>query len=139
MLSGLNRSGVVRRKTLLGIWFVHRRAESQTTARETQLVAEIAAGNIEQPVKELYRRYPSRLYRFGIQVLGNPGLTKEMVQESFVRPWRTAGRFNAGRGSVGAYLTVIARSAAADIRKRPSSRPLLAVEEVALPPGRGRH
>ena len=51
-----------------------------------------------------------------------------------MRPWRTAGRFNAGRGSVGAYLTVIARSAAADIRKRPSSRPLLAVEEVALPP-----
>jgi RNA polymerase sigma-70 factor, ECF subfamily len=29
---------------------------------------------------------------------------------------------------------VIARSAAADIRKRPSSRPLLAVEEAALPP-----
>ena len=73
MLSGLNRSGVVRRKTLLGIWFVHRHAESQTAARETQLVAEIAAGNIEQPVKELYRRYPSRLYRFGIQVLGIPG------------------------------------------------------------------
>jgi hypothetical protein len=42
--SGLNRSGVVRRKTLLGIWFGHRRAESQTTARDkTQLVAEIAA------------------------------------------------------------------------------------------------
>ena len=77
-------------------------------------------------MRELYRRYASRLYRFGIQVLGNPGLTKEMVQESFVRPWRTAGRFNAGRGSVGAYLTVIARSAAADIRKRPPSRPLLA-------------
>jgi RNA polymerase sigma-70 factor (ECF subfamily) len=85
-------------------------------------------------VKELYRRYPSRLYRFGIQVRGNPGLTKEMVQESFVRPWRTAGRFNAGRGSVGVYLTVIVRSAAADIRKRPSSRPLPAVERVALPP-----
>jgi RNA polymerase sigma-70 factor (ECF subfamily) len=29
---------------------------------------------------------------------------------------------------------VIARSVAADIRKRPSSRPLLAVEEVSLPP-----
>jgi hypothetical protein len=68
MLSGLNRSGVVRRKTLLGIWFVHRRAESQTTARETQLVAEIAAGNIEEPVKELCRRYPSRLYRFGVSL-----------------------------------------------------------------------
>ena len=109
-------------------------AESQIAAREAQLVAEIAAGNIEEPVRELYRRYASRLYRFGIQVLGNPGLAEEMVQESFARLWRTAGRFNAGRGSVGAYLTVIARSAAADIRKRPSPRPLLAVEEAALPP-----
>jgi RNA polymerase sigma-70 factor, ECF subfamily len=109
-------------------------AENQVAAHEAQLVAEIAAGNIEEPVRELYRRYGKRLYRFGMQVLGNPGLAEEMVQEAFVRLWRTAGRFDARRGSVGAYLTVIARSVAADLRKRPSSRPLLAVEDAALPP-----
>lgn len=109
-------------------------AENQVAAHEAQLVAQIAAGNIEEPVRELYRRYGKRLYRFGMQVLGNSGLAEEMVQEAFVRLWRTAGRFDARRGSVGAYLTVIARSVAADLRKRPSSRPLLAVEDVALPP-----
>jgi RNA polymerase sigma-70 factor, ECF subfamily len=57
-----------------------------------------------------------------------------MVQECFVKLWRTAGRFDASRGSVGAYLFVIARSVAADIRKRPSSRPLLSVDEVHIPP-----
>jgi RNA polymerase sigma-70 factor, ECF subfamily len=109
-------------------------AEDQLAAHEAALVAEIAAGNVEEPTRELYRRYARRLFRFGMQVLGDAGLAEEMVQESFVRLWRSAGRFDARRGSVGAYLTVIARSVAADIRKRPSSRPLLAVEEVSLPP-----
>jgi len=103
-------------------------------AQEAELVAQMAAGDVGAPVAELYRRYGRRLYRFGMQVLGNQGLAEEMVQESFVRLWRTAGRFDAARGSVGAYLFVIARSAAADIRKRPSSRPLLSVEEAHLSP-----
>ena len=83
---------------------------------------------------ELYRRYSKRLYCFGVQVLGNPGLAEEMVQESFVRLWRTAAGFDARRASVSTYLFVIARSIAADIRKRRSSRPLLPVEEADIPP-----
>ena len=85
-------------------------------------------------MRELYRRYAKNLYRFGLQMLGDGGLAEEMVQESFQRLWRSAGRFDARRGSVGAFLFVIARSAAADIRKRPSSRLLLPVEDFQLPP-----
>jgi RNA polymerase sigma factor (sigma-70 family) len=73
---------------------------------------------------ELYRRYERRLYRFGVQRLGDNGLADEMVQETFVRLWRTAGNFDAEKASVQTYLYVIARSASADVRKRPSSRPL---------------
>ena len=46
---------------------------------------------------ELYRRYSRRLYCFGMQVLGNTGLAEKMVQESFVRLWRTAAGFDARR------------------------------------------
>jgi DNA-directed RNA polymerase specialized sigma24 family protein len=60
-------------------------AANQIAAREAQLVAEIAAGNIQEPVRELYRLHARRLYRFGLQVLSHPGLAEEMVQESFVR------------------------------------------------------
>ncbi len=84
-------------------------------------------------MRELYRRYAKNLYRFGLHMLGDGGLAEEMVQESFQRLWRSAGRFDARRGSVGAFLFVIARSAAADIRKRPSSRLLLPVEDFQLP------
>ena len=109
-------------------------AEDRIAAEEAALVAQIAAGEVEAPVGELYRRYSRRLYRFGVQALGDSGLAEEMVQETFVRLWRTAARFDATRGSLGAYLFVIARSTAADIRKRPSSRPLVPVEEVQVPP-----
>jgi RNA polymerase sigma-70 factor, ECF subfamily len=101
---------------------------------EADLMAEVAAGDIGAPVAELYRRYGGRLSRFGLQALGNAGLAEEMVQECFVRLWRTAGRFDANRGTVAAYLFVIARSVAADVRKRPSSRPLVPVEDAQLPP-----
>lgn len=109
-------------------------AGARLAAQEAQLVAQVADGNIEQPMTELYRRYAKNLYRFGVQMLGDGGLAEEMVQESFQRLWRSAGRYDAGRGSVAAFLFVIARSAAADIRKRPSSRPLLQAEDYQLPP-----
>ena len=109
-------------------------AEDRSAAEEAGLVAQIAAGEVEGPVAELYRRYGRRLYRFGMQALGNDGLAEEMVQECFVRLWRTAGRYDPERASVGTYLFVIARSVALDIRKRPSSRELLPLEEVYTPP-----
>jgi RNA polymerase sigma-70 factor, ECF subfamily len=101
---------------------------------DADLVAEIAAGDIGEPVAELYRRYGDRLYRFGFQLLRDTGLAEELVQECFVRVWRTAGRFDLSRGPVAAYLFVIARSVAADLRKRPSSRPLAPVDEAHMPP-----
>jgi RNA polymerase sigma-70 factor, ECF subfamily len=107
--------------------------EDQIAAEEADLVAQIAAGDVGRPVAELYRRYGRRLYRFGVQKLGNEGLAEEMVQETFVRLWRTAGRFEADKAKVGTYLYVMARSVAADIRKRPSSRPLLPAEDVDAP------
>ena len=83
---------------------------------------------------ELYNKYGKRLYRFGVQMLGNNGLAEEMVQDCFIRLWRSAGQYNPGRASVGTFLFVIARSAALDLRKRPSSRELLPLEEVYAPP-----
>jgi len=107
--------------------------EDRLALEDADLLVQIAAGDIEEPVAELYRRYGGRLYRFGFQQLGDKGLAEELVQECFVRLWRTAGRFDIGRGSVAAYLFVMARSIGADLRKRPSSRALAPVEEARIP------
>jgi RNA polymerase sigma-70 factor, ECF subfamily len=109
-------------------------ADDPPAQEDADLVARIAAGDAAAPMAELYRRYAGRLYRYGLQALGDAGLAEEMVQECFVRLWRTAGRFDAARGSVAAYLIVIGRSVAEDVRKRPSSRPLEQLDEAQLPP-----
>jgi len=108
--------------------------EDRLAREEADLVAQIAAGDIGEPVAELYRRYGGRLYRSGIQLLGDAGLAEELVQDCFVRLWRTAGRFDLSRGTVAAYLFVMARSISADLRKRSSSRPLSPVDDAQLPP-----
>jgi RNA polymerase sigma-70 factor, ECF subfamily len=108
-------------------------AEDRLARDDADLVAQIAAGDIGAPMAELYRRHGGRLYWFGVQALGDRGLADELVQESFVRLWRTAGRFDLSRGTVAAYLFVVARSIAADLRKRPSSRPLAPVDEEQVP------
>lgn len=46
------------------------------------------------------------------------------MQETFLRVWRTADRFDEGRGTVAAFLFTIARHLAVDLWRRPSSRPL---------------
>ena len=100
---------------------------------DSDLVAQVAAGDIGAPMAELYRRYGGRIYRFGLNLLGDAGLADELVQECFVRLWRTAGRFDLSRGTVAAYMFVMGRSIAADLRKRPSSRPLMLVDEAQIP------
>lgn len=106
---------------------------SYAAQEDAQLVAAVATGDPGEPIAELYRRYAERLYRFGYQLFGDSGLAEEMVQESFVRLWRTADRFDGERGSVSGYLFVIARSVAADLARRPSSRPLARVEDPEVP------
>jgi RNA polymerase sigma-70 factor, ECF subfamily len=109
-------------------------SRDRPTPEDADLIAQVAAGDTGEPVAELYRRHAGRIYRFGLQLLGDTGLAEELVQECFVRLWRTAGRFDVSRGTVAAYLYVMARSIAADLRKRPSSRPLAPVEDAQLPP-----
>ncbi len=109
-------------------------ADDPLAITDADLVARIAVGDIDAPMAELCRRYETWLYRCGLQALGDTGLAQDMVQECFVRLWRNAGQFDPARGSVATYLLVIGRSVAADIRKRPSSRPLEQLEEGYLPP-----
>ena len=109
-------------------------ADDPLAITDADLVARIAAGDIDAPMAELCRRYETWLYRCGLQSLGDTGLAQDMVQECFLRLWRNAGQFDPARGSVATYLLVIGRSVAADIRKRPSSRPLEQLEEGQLPP-----
>jgi RNA polymerase sigma-70 factor (ECF subfamily) len=50
------------------------------------------------------------------------------VQETFVRVWRSSARFDPEKASVRTFVFTLARRAAVDLIRRPSSRPLAAAE-----------
>ena len=88
----------------------------------------------DDAARRLYRKYRMELFRFGVHVLHDQGLAEEMVQETFIRFCQRAGSYDAGRGPVRGWLFTMAKSAAIDIARRPSSRPFLPVEDFQLPP-----
>jgi RNA polymerase sigma-70 factor (ECF subfamily) len=98
------------------------------------LIANIAATSDDDAARRLYRKYRMELFRFGFHVLHDQGLAEEMVQETFIRFCQRAGSYDANRGPVRGWLFTMARSTAYDIARRPSSRPLSAIEDFQLPP-----
>jgi RNA polymerase sigma-70 factor (ECF subfamily) len=104
---------------------------AQVATDDAALVARLAAGDLGPPLQELYRRYGGRLYGLGVRLLGDRGLAEELVQETFVRLWRTADRFDPERGSVTTFIFAIARRLAIDLWRRPSSRPFEPEPEAA--------
>jgi RNA polymerase sigma-70 factor, ECF subfamily len=89
---------------------------------EAELVARIARGDLDQPLAELVERYQRPLFGYGLKVLGDPWLAEELVHECFIRLWRTAGRFDPNRATVGAYLFMVARTMAIDVYRRSAAQ-----------------
>lgn len=79
---------------------------------------------------QLYDRYSSIVYAVALRVLGDTGAAEDVLQEVFLQLWRNPGAFDSARGSLPAWLAVIARNRAIDaLRKR---KPETDIEDVIL-------
>jgi RNA polymerase sigma-70 factor (ECF subfamily) len=109
-------------------------AAERDAHEEARLLALVARGDRSEPLEELYDRYARRVYGLGLRLLDDPGLAEDLVQETFVRLWRSAHRFDAARGSVRTFLFTLARRAAVDLwrRGRRNSSPLAPTLEAAV-------
>lgn len=96
---------------------------------EARLVARLAHGDREEAVAGLYDAYGRPLYRLGLLLLGDSGLAEDLVQETFVRLWRSAGRYDPDRASVRTFVYTLARRAAADLWRRRGGTLSAALEE----------
>src|SRR5712691_266982 len=105
------------------------RAETWGGATDVSLLWAIRSGD-ESAMAALYDRYSSIVYAVGLRVLGDTGAAEDVLQEVFMQLWRNPGVFDTSRGSLGAWLAVIARNRAIDaLRKR---RPETAIADVIL-------
>ncbi len=92
-------------------------------AAEAALIARLAAGEREAPMAELYERYGRRVYALGLRLLGDQTQAEELVQETFVRLWQSAERYDARQATVRAWVWMLARRAAVDMQRRAAARP----------------
>ncbi len=81
----------------------------------------------------LYDRFGGIVYALAHRIVGQQVDAEEVAMETFAQVWRDAGRFDPGRGTVAAWLCIIARSRAIDLVRSHSRRQRLA-ESVAREP-----
>jgi RNA polymerase sigma-70 factor, ECF subfamily len=84
----------------------------------------------ENAMEEIFRRYSGAVYSVALRVLHDSAQAEDVLQEVFLQLWRHPVTFVQQRGSLGAWLVVVARNRAIDLlRRRKLTDP---VEEVAL-------
>jgi RNA polymerase sigma-70 factor (ECF subfamily) len=76
-------------------------------------------------VRAVYAAHGPELYRFAMRSLGDRGLAEEAVQETFVRAWRAAERFDDELGSLRTWLFAIVRNVVIDLSRARAVRPSL--------------
>jgi RNA polymerase sigma-70 factor (ECF subfamily) len=80
----------------------------------------------------LYRRFSGRIYGLGIVMLGGDAAAQDLVQDTFVKLWRNAERYDRSRGKLETWVLLMARSLAIDaIRRRVLE--VRSLERVELP------
>src|ERR671915_2471166 len=71
------------------------------------------AGRDPAAADTLYRRFGGRIYGLGIVMLGSDAQAQDLVQDTFVKLWRSAERYDRSRGGLDTWVLLIARSVVA--------------------------
>ena len=66
----------------------------------------------------LYARYASRIYGLGLVLLKDRADAEDLIQDTFLKVWRTGSAFDPRRGSLDVWILLIARSLAIDLLRR---------------------
>ena len=77
----------------------------------------------EAAMAELYDRFVGLVYKSSKQVLTSRAEAEDAVQESFVRLWQTADRFDPSRAKLVTWVMLITRRHLSDRLRRKGARP----------------
>ena len=79
----------------------------------------------DEGLRAAYRSHAGELYRFARRSLGDEGAAQDVVQETFLRAWRSAHRYDPALASLRVWLFAIARNVVIDQARVVQSRPWL--------------
>ena len=103
--------------------------ERQGISPDLATVTAMKSGD-QRALAELYDRYSPVVYAVALRVLGDTGAAEDVLQEVFLQLWKNPSAFDAARGSLGAWLAVIARNRAIDALRR--RKPETDIEDVVV-------
>lgn len=77
----------------------------------------------EAGLRAAYAAHGDELYRMARRSLDDAGLAEEAVQETFLRAWRAADRYDPELSSLRTWMFAIARNVVIDLARARGSRP----------------
>jgi RNA polymerase sigma-70 factor, ECF subfamily len=86
---------------------------------DEQLMTNLDGPEVEVALSKLYDRYSRTVFGVGLKILGDRSTAEELVQDVFLKVWRSSRTFDSSRSSFSTWLYRVTRSAAIDLyRKR---------------------
>lgn len=109
-------------------------ADPQTLARadEESLLSSIRSRKPEA-MAAIYDRFSSVVYSVALRILRQPAAAEDVLQEVFIQLWRNPDAYVSHRGSLCAWLAVVARNRSIDALRR--RRPEDSAEDLVLASG----
>jgi RNA polymerase sigma-70 factor, ECF subfamily len=89
---------------------------------DEQLMSRLGGPEVEAALSALYDRYSRTVYGVGLKILGDRSLAEELVQDVFLKVWRSLRTFDASRGSFSTWLYRVTRSVAVDLYRKRAHR-----------------
>jgi RNA polymerase sigma-70 factor (ECF subfamily) len=100
-----------------------------TAADDASLLERVRCKD-QKAMVDLFDRYGSMVYSLALRVLKDPANAEDLIQDVFFQLWENPRAFTPGRGSLAAWLLVVARNRAVDVLRH--RRPTDSVDEVVL-------
>ena len=115
---------------------------SQSSAEQDLDLMQRVASDDQDAITALYDRFGSLVYRMAYQSMPSASDAEDVVQEVFVRLWRTAARYDPKRAALVTWVMLIARRHMVDRLRRTKARVKAgALEEswsIPLTPGQDK-
>ena len=103
-----------------------------TTAHLDEMIARTAMGS-RADFEKLYKATSAKLFGICIRILNNESEAEEVLQEVYVKVWRSADKYASGNASPISWLAAIARNTSIDRyrRRKPETADIDEAEVIA--------
>ena len=100
----------------------HEMAQRADEPSDEQLMSNLDGPEVEVALSKLYDRYTRTVFGVGLKILGERSLAEELVQDAFLKVWRSSGTFDPSRSSFSTWLYRVTRSVALDLYRKRAHR-----------------